>query len=189
MRHSRTCSYLTKVVIATAMMLITLTTAEAVPSHASGLKGGPATPWAADIWRVAEALAKKDVNAAELAWHEAYVAALRSQRWEGLIEVGTVALRIGEVAGDRKGYEATARGVYWTAFFLTHQQGSVDGLLRTAEAFAALGDREVAAQCIRMAESLLRRCATLWPTAACKRSGSVLAAQGGRVKSPHVSPF
>jgi len=40
------------------------------------------------------------------------------------------------------------------ALFRARSQGSLDGVLRAGEAFAALGDHEVASQAIRIAEGL-----------------------------------
>ena len=114
-------------------------------------------PWTAHLERVEVALAERYVSAAELAWHAAYVEALRSRRWEGMLQVGEAALRVGEVAGNRKPAEAKARRAYLTALFRAWQQGSLDGVLRTAEAFAALGDREVAEQGVYMAQHLAAR--------------------------------
>ncbi len=105
-------------------------------------------------WQVNEALAKKDIPAAERAWREAYTTALRNQRWEGLVEAGDLYLRIGEAAGDRKPAEQQAREAYLRAMVRARADGAVDGVLRTAEAFAKLGDREVAAQSLRIAERM-----------------------------------
>lgn len=111
-------------------------------------------PWTAHLERVEAALAQRNVSAAELAWQAAYGEALRSRRWEGMLEVGEASLRIGEVAGTRKLAEAKARQAYLTALFRARQQESLDGVLRTAEAFAALGDREVAEQGVYVAQRL-----------------------------------
>lgn len=115
------------------------------------------TPWTAHLGRVELALAERNVSAAELAWHAAYVEALRSPRWEGMLEVGEAALRVGGVAGPRKPAEAKARRAYLTVLFRARQHGSLDGVLRAAEAFAALGDREVAEQGLYIAQHLAAR--------------------------------
>jgi len=47
---------------------------------ASAAREADETPWTAHIRKADQALAKRNVNAAELAWHEAFVAALRSRR-------------------------------------------------------------------------------------------------------------
>lgn len=110
--------------------------------------------WTAHIRKVDGALANRDTSAAELAWRDAYVVALRSQRWENLIEAGDLYLRVGEVAGARKAAEPQARKAYLRAAVRARAEGSVDGVLRAAEAFAELGDREVTEYFLRIAESL-----------------------------------
>lgn len=111
-------------------------------------------PWTIHIRKAEEALAKKNARAAEQSWHEAYRAALSSRRWEGMVAVGDASRRIGEVAGTREASLARARQVYLTALDRARQQRSVEGVLRAAEAFDALGDREVVNVCMRIAESL-----------------------------------
>jgi 16S rRNA (cytosine967-C5)-methyltransferase len=49
------------------------------------------------------------------------------------------------------------RRIYLAALFRARQQESLDGVLRTAEAFAGLGDRELVDRCLRIAESLAAR--------------------------------
>lgn len=95
------------------------------------------------------------MSAAELAWHKAYVAALGSRGWEGMLEVGHASLRIGEVAKGRKVAQAKAREAYLSALFRARSQGSVEGVLRTAEAFSAVGDREAVERCFAIAEGLI----------------------------------
>lgn len=112
------------------------------------------SPWTAHLRRVDAALAKNDVRAAERAWHDAYGEAFRSGRWDGMVQVGDAYRRIGEVTGSRKASAEKARETYWAALSLARHQGSLDGVLRTAEAFAALGDRKAAEECVRVAELL-----------------------------------
>ncbi len=68
--------------------------------------------------------------------------------------MGDAYLRIAGTAEGRKTAEAKARRIYLAALFRARQQRSVQGMLRTAEAFAALGDREVTEQCLILAERL-----------------------------------
>lgn len=142
------------VVTGAMILFILLAVLEAMASHANLLRGDPAAPWTDHLQQVDDALAKRDVGAAERAWHDAFGAALRSRRWEGLVEIGDAARRIGEIAGSRKAYDATARRIYLTALFRARQERSLDGVLRVAEAFAALGDQQVVTQSIRIAERL-----------------------------------
>lgn len=101
-----------------------------------------------------EALAKQDVRAAERAWLEAYAAARRSGGWQGLVETGDLALRIGDAAGNPKAAQPRARLAYRQAVVRARATGAVDGVLRAAEAFDRLGDREVAEQIRRLAEKM-----------------------------------
>lgn len=126
----------------------------ALGANAAGEHQASVGPWTAHLRRVGDALAQRNLSAADLAWRDAYVAALVSRRWEALVEVGDAYLRIGEVARGRKAAEARARSIYLDALFRARQQGSLDGALRVAEAFAMLGDHEVALQGARIAEGL-----------------------------------
>ena len=142
-----------KAQFATVFMLGVLAASEAAASHLNPL-AAPTAPWAAHIREVNEALGEKNVGVAERAWQEAYLAALGGRGWEGLLAVGDAARRIAAVAGPRSGPEAKVLQTYLLALVRARQQRSLDGVLRTSEAFASLGDREVVAFCIRIAESL-----------------------------------
>ena len=144
----------TLIIIAMAILFLVLAIAEVMASHEITLAGDSPTPWAIHLRHVDEALAQKNVSAARHAWQDAYGAALRSRRWEGLVEVGDACLRMSEVTGDPKASEATARQIYLAALFLARQQGSLDGVLRAAEAFARLGDYEVVERGLQMAERI-----------------------------------
>jgi hypothetical protein len=110
-----------------------------------------APAWAASLRQVDEALARQSGLSARQAWQDAHWAALGSGRWDAMLAVGDAALRVGELTGQRVAAGATARQAYLTALFRARQQSALDGVLRAAEAFAALGDREVEAQCLRVA--------------------------------------
>jgi len=148
-----------QIAIGAVMMLVALAACERLEGG-SGLRSTEAAAWIAPLQRVHEALARKDISDAEWAWHEAYVAALRSQSWEAMVEVGDTALSIGEVARFPKGSADRARQSYLVALIRARFQGSLDGLLRTAEAFAAVGDSEAADQCLYVAKDLAARLAT-----------------------------
>ena len=111
-------------------------------------------PWIFPLQKVEEALELKNIGAADFAWHKAYVAALGTRRWEGMVEVGQAYLRIAEAAGVRKAAEPRARRCYMTALFRAREQGSLDGVLRVAEAFAALDDRAMVDQSFMIAQRL-----------------------------------
>jgi hypothetical protein len=124
-----------------------------------GCAGEPAsgTPWRPAIERLDEALARQDLSRAELIWHEAHGQALRSRRWEGLIEVGDAYLRIGSAARGLSAARPTARRLYLAALMRARAEQSVDGALRTAEAFASLRDGAVVELCLRVAEEIATR--------------------------------
>lgn len=100
---------------------------------------------------VDEALAKKDVDGAVRAWHDAYGAAFGSRHWQAMLEVGDAFLRIGQAAGSLAGSKPNARQAYLIALLQARRQGSLDGVLRATEAFATLGDHEVVKQGLRIA--------------------------------------
>src|SRR5262249_40093184 len=114
----------------------------------------PVTPWTTHLEAMDTAIAANNASAAVLSWRHAYAAALDQPGWRGLVDVAGAALRIGAIAGFKKAAESRARESYWTALFRARRQGSLNGVLDTAEAFGALGDRVMVEQCIRIAERL-----------------------------------
>src|SRR2546425_1771714 len=112
--------------------------------------------WRSELDRVDRALADHDVSAAVRSWQEAYPAALGSRTWEAMVEVGQAYVRIGDAASARRAAEPKARQAYLIALFRARQAGALDGVLHTAEAFAALGDEGMVDQSIRIAERLAR---------------------------------
>lgn len=142
-------------VIALAIILVAFWVSDVAPGQPDG--AAHETPWTAPLRALDDALAQKSAPAAARAWHEAYLAALASPRWDGMVAVGEASLRLAEVTGQRQAGEAKARTAYLAAFFRARQQNAVDGVLRTAQAFADLGDREVVEQCLRVAQELAAR--------------------------------
>jgi hypothetical protein len=110
--------------------------------------------WKAHLVTIDQALARNDVSAAVGAWHDAYGAALASRGWEGMLAAGDAFLRIGTEAGTVSGSRSNARQAYLNALIRAHRDGSIEGMRRTAAAFAALGDHAVATQCLRVAGEL-----------------------------------
>jgi len=102
--------------------------------------------WQAAIRAMDDALAKGDVQAALKSREEAYHIALGSRRWEALADVGDASLRLAGFPGQASTIRSEARRVYLQALFSARRQSSLQGVLRVSEAFAALGDREVARQ-------------------------------------------
>lgn len=109
-----------------------------------------------------EALTRRDAGAAGRAWHAAYVAASDSRSWERLVEVGDAALRLGTLSGSRARAEANARTAYLAALFAARTERAVDGVLRVAEAFQALGDAEAARESLKIAAELARTARAVW---------------------------
>jgi hypothetical protein len=131
------------------LMVVAVMAMDLFADHALGTPAQIA--WRTRLQKVDPALARNDVSAAESAWHEAYAAALKSRHWEGMVAVGDAYRQIGAAGGFRPTARAKARQSYLTALFRARGEGSVDGVLRVAERFAELGDREVVEQCIRVA--------------------------------------
>lgn len=140
------------IAIVIVVMVIALGIAEAVLNHA--LAEDLPKPWTVHITKIDDALGRRDVSAAVRAWSDGYSAALGSRHWEGMLDVGDAYLRIGDASGFRKASEPKARQLYLGAFFRARAQRSLDGVLRAARAFAALGDYEVAQQFVRAAEAI-----------------------------------
>lgn len=110
--------------------------------------------WTEHLGVVDDALAQQDVSAAVHAWYDAYGAALATRQWEPMLRVGDAFVRIGAAANSRDGARANARQAYLVAFTRAQRARSIDGALQTAEAFAALGDRGVAAACAQVAKAI-----------------------------------
>jgi len=120
--------------------------------HGGELDGGDG--WVVHIQTVDRALNQGDVLAAETAWQEARRGTLMTRHWEAMLGLGDAARRIGQRGGFPGKAAAKARTAYLAALFRARELGSVDGTLRAAEAFASLGDWEVASQFLRVAEEL-----------------------------------
>jgi hypothetical protein len=110
--------------------------------------------WRIHLAEVNVALTRGDVSAADRAWREAHIEAVRTRAWLPLAEVGDAALRIGKSAAHRGPYEAKARDLYMGALIRARAERSVEGVQHVAGAFETLGDRSVAEQCRIIADSL-----------------------------------
>lgn len=121
------------------------------------------TLWVPLIAKLDRALSRGDAVNAQRAWSGAEVAAVASLTWEALVEVGDATRRIGDAAGARALTTPWARRSYLTAFVRAQRQGSLDGMLHAAEGFAALGDRDLARQCLRAAALFLSKRPTTNP--------------------------
>lgn len=114
-------------------------------------RGDTDEEWMRRVSEVDAALAGNDMAVAMLRLRLAYLAALRSDRWEALAGVGDVARRVSAVAVAPGPALVTARRAYLTGLARAGQQRSVEGVLRFAEGFVALGDREMVEHCIGVA--------------------------------------
>jgi len=103
---------------------------------------------------VDEALARGDVSDAVRSWQDAYGVAVASRRWQALLAAGDAFVRIGQVSGHAEGARPNARHAYMAALMQAERQRSVVGVLAIGRAFAALGDRDIAAYCERIAAGL-----------------------------------
>ena len=110
--------------------------------------------WTAHLRVVETELARGHVDVAVRVWHDAYGAALDSRRWESMIAVGDAFMRIGHAAGTPGGARMNARDAYLIALIRARRDRSVDGALRSADAFRGLGDRAIVEQCLYVAAQL-----------------------------------
>ena len=148
------------IVLLAIALLLALAIIEVLASRASAgetARNEIASPWALHLQRMDEALEQMNVSVALRAWNIAYAAALGSRRWEGMLDVGDAYLRIGDRLGHRRAFAAKARELYLAGLFLARRTGSLDGVLRATDAFAALDDRQVVAQCLKIAQDLAGR--------------------------------
>ena len=110
--------------------------------------------WKAHLHIVETELASGHVDVAVRAWHDAYGAALESRNWESMIAVGDAFMKIGRAAGTPGGARMNAREAYLTALIRARRNRSVEGALRSGEAFARLGDRTIVEQSLYIAAQL-----------------------------------
>lgn len=149
------CWSLPAIVSTLGLMVPATTVVDVVADHAIGTEAQIA--WESRLLKVDEALERGDFAAAERQWREAYAAALKSRHWQGMLAAGDTYRVLGARAGFRAVAVAKARQAYLTALFRARSEGSVEGVLRTAERFAELGDGEVVEQCIHVARQVAER--------------------------------
>jgi hypothetical protein len=146
------CLLIPAIVSTLGPVLLMATVRDAGADHA--IRAETQLAWQARLLQVEQAMARGDFAAAETLWREAYAAALRSRHWEGMIAAGDTYRALGARAGFREASVAKARQAYLSALFRARSEGSLAGVLITAERFAELGDREVVEQCIRVARQV-----------------------------------
>ena len=110
--------------------------------------------WTQRIALVDAALERSDLSRAIYEWREAYGAAVRSGRSEGLIAVGDRAIRLAELSSGSGYFRTEARYIYMHAAFRARAERSRDTILRIVDVFEKLGDAERAGQVRCIAENL-----------------------------------
>lgn len=135
-------------------IVVALALIEAFSATASATADTPEAAWAIQLATVDEAVADRHVRRAMRAWSDAYRAARVARSWRGMLEVGDAYLRIGDAWRLRQGALPKARELYLAAFSAAREERALDGVLRAAESFAALGDRDVSERCLREGERL-----------------------------------
>jgi hypothetical protein len=110
--------------------------------------------WVQRIALVDEALGRSDLSRATYEWREAYGAALRNGRADGLIAVGERAVRIAERASGSGAFRREASEIYVHAAFRARAERSRETILGIAQLFEALGEPEKAEQVRRIAASM-----------------------------------
>jgi hypothetical protein len=138
-------------ILVAVVLIVAATNAAACRNSAAAPDGAP---WERHVQGMDDALGRGDVSAAIRARNAAYATALESSRWEALVTVGDAFLRIAQARGEEPAMLPEVRRAYLRALFCARDQRSVEGILRVAEAFASLGDRDVADQVLVMASAL-----------------------------------
>ena len=110
--------------------------------------------WRAHLDLVEKELERGHVDVAVRVWQDAYGAALASGSWESMLAVGDAFMAIGRAAGSPRGARTNAREAYLSALIRARRDRSVDGAIRSAEAFRRLDDRAVSEQCLHVAAQL-----------------------------------
>lgn len=133
--------------------------------------------WRAYLRVVEQALADGHVQVAVRVWPDAYGAALESRTWEGMLAVGDAVMGIGRATGSAGGARQAARDAYVVGLIRARRFRSVEGALRSAEAFAALDDRALVDQNLHIAATL---------AAGDERAQQRVRAARQRLAAPHV---
>ena len=110
--------------------------------------------WRQALQRVETARAGGDVRGAKQAWEDAYRVAMRVRTPQALLDVGRAYLRLGDAARDRRMAIPRARRIFLEAFVQARERRDGDGVAEAGEAFASLGDREIADRAFDVALAL-----------------------------------
>jgi hypothetical protein len=124
------------IIIAVVALVVALALLEALAGREHAVDTD--RTWESAIAKLDSALERGDTTGAIRAWHDAYLAAFVSRRWEGMVEVGDAAVRIGAIARSSEYWQPRAREAYLAAMFRARAHHSLEGVLRAAEGFGAL---------------------------------------------------
>jgi hypothetical protein len=103
---------------------------------------------------LADIPSRSTLEAALRSWRAAYRRAEARGGADDLVEAGDLLRRLGEAWGDPATFDDKARAIYALALARARREESVHGVLRVAEAFAALGDRPAVDRALAIARSL-----------------------------------
>jgi hypothetical protein len=122
---------------------------------APGEPGGPReTQWREPLERASAALSGGDVREARRHWEQAYRAAVGARSAAALLAVGHAHLKIGEAAVGAHSAVPEARRIFLAALFAARERQDAHGVAMAGQAFAALGDRDVANRAFDVAIAL-----------------------------------
>ena len=141
------------------------------------------TPWYVHLAQAQAELAEDNLTAATYHGREAYAAAVRGRRADGLVEIGDFYRRLGARAGLSDA-TARARDCYMTALLRARAERSTDGSLKAAEAFLSLGDAEMFQRGLHIARGLAQR--DVDPRA--RERVAMLAARAARAGAANEAP-
>ena len=108
--------------------------------------------WTDHLQAAESAQSRGDGAAAVRAWREAYGAARRGHGWAAAADVADAHFTL--PSDTRVAVRPQARELYMEALFRARNQHSLDGMLRAAEGFEKLGDRQAVAQAVRLARQV-----------------------------------
>jgi hypothetical protein len=103
---------------------------------------------------LADTPARRTLEAALRSWREAYRRLEARGGADELVEAGDLYRQLGEASGAPAAFDDKAREIYALALARARRDESVHGILRVAEAFAALGDRSSLERALAIARSL-----------------------------------
>jgi tetratricopeptide (TPR) repeat protein len=115
------------------------------------------TQWREPLERASAALSEGDARQARQHWEQAYRAAVGARSAAALLAVGHEYLNIGEATRGSQAAVAEARRIFLAALFAARERQDAHGVALAGQAFAALGDREVAERAFDVAVALASR--------------------------------